>query len=70
MKDDDVEFGRVKADEGDIGREGDGHTERCDLDLKIESKGFDQTDIGNWIIEVEKKQEYRDMKIKTRRKQI
>ena len=47
MKDDDVEFGRVKADEGDIGREGDGHTERCDLDLKIKSNDFDQTVIDN-----------------------
>ena len=35
MKDDDVEFRGVKADEGDVGREGDRHTERCDLDLKF-----------------------------------
>ena len=48
MKDDDVEFGRVKADEGDIGREGNGHTERCDLDLKwnLHSGGF------GWVISI------------------
>ena len=34
MEDDDVEFWGVKADEGDVGRERDRHTERCDLDLK------------------------------------
>ena len=37
MKDDDVEFWGVKADEGDVGRERDRHTERCDLDLKKSS---------------------------------
>ena len=46
MKDDDIELWRVKADEGDIGREGDGHTERCDLDLKVKSIGLDQIDLS------------------------
>ena len=51
MKDDDIELWRVKAYEGDIGREGDRHTERCDLDLKIKYKDFDQTDIDNLIMQ-------------------
>ena len=33
VEDDDVEFWGVKADEGDIGRKRDRHTERCDLNL-------------------------------------
>ena len=48
MEDDDVEFGGVKADEGDVGRERDRHTERCDLDLKwiLHSGGF------GWVISI------------------
>ena len=38
VEDDDVEFWGVKADKGHIGREGDRHTESCDLDLKIIEK--------------------------------
>ena len=48
MKDDDVEFGGVKADESDIGGEGDRHTQSCDLDLRtsnIQSIDLEQTQI-------------------------